>query len=410
VPTSLDTYSDIVARALAAGRATIARDWLVRLHALLDVEPNEVFPTSDLLDHIPSLIDAIAGYLRAPEQEEIAANTVVIDKARQLGVLRHSQRASVHQLLREYEILGEILETFVATLTEQQQLQPSTSECFDVLGRLTRAVRALMRTTVDTFVAEYTATIAERNERLEQFNRMASHEMRTPLGTLVVAATLLANPEITSDSQKLPQLVGIVKNNVDRLSWLVQHLQRLAKLDAADELNQQRVDVSALANEVAAQLEEMAQARQVTVVVDNSLPTVVIDPARLELILLNLVSNGIKYRSPTTANAFVAMENVHTPQRAGDPWVFRVRDNGIGIPEEAQDAVFKRFFRAHEHLDVALGTTGSGLGLSIVVECVKALDGTVTCESEPGRGTTFIVTLPTGAATTADAAVSERTD
>ena len=396
----LDTYADMVARALAKERAAISQQWLVRLQELLDVGANEVFPTSELLDHIPSLIDAIAGYLRAPEHEEIAANTTVIDKARELGVLRHQQRASVHQVLREYEILGEILETFIAQITLTGGLSPTPDECFDAIARVTHAVRALMRTTVDTFIAEYTAAIAERNERIDQFNRMASHEMRTPLGTLVVAAELLAKPEITGEPQRLTQLTGIVKNNVDRLCWLVQHLQRLAKLDHATETpTQQRVDVSVLASEVRRQLQDMAHAREVNIQIDEQMPTIVTDPARLELILLNLVSNGIKYRNPAVPEAFVAVEIVRPPSEGATEWTFRVRDNGIGIPEEAQDAVFRRFFRAHEHLDHALGTSGSGLGLSIVVECVKALRGSIQCHSRAGEGTTFVVTLPVMEAT-----------
>jgi signal transduction histidine kinase len=395
LPRTVDTFAGAVARALAAERAAIAQQWLVRLHELLDVGANEVFPTSDLLDHIPTLIDAVATYVRAPEHEEIAANTTVIDKARELGVLRHAQRASVHQLLREYEILGEILESFVTDFTSRNGLTPTAGECFEVIGRLTRAVRALMRTTIDTFVAEYTATIAERNERIDQFNRMASHEMRTPLGTLVVAAELLAKPEVSGDAQRLPQLTSIVKNNVDRLCWLVQHLQRLAKLDSGlDAPSQQRVDLSTMADEVRRQLEDMARAREVEIRLDGTLPAVVTDPARLELILLNLVSNGIKYRHPEVRDAFVAVQTVEPPIDGATHWAFAVRDNGIGIPEEAQDAIFRRFFRAHEHLDTALGTTGSGLGLSIVVECVKALGGTIQCNSRAGEGTTFLVRLP----------------
>ena len=69
---------------------------MTRLHDVLTVKPNEVFPSDYLLDHIPSLICEIAVYLRAPADEEIAANAAVIDKARELGTLRHEQKASVH--------------------------------------------------------------------------------------------------------------------------------------------------------------------------------------------------------------------------------------------------------------------------------------------------------------------------
>lgn len=393
--TMLDTYADIVARALAAERTSIAEQWLVRLHAILDVAAIEVFPSADLLDHIPALVDDIAAYLRAPEDEEIAANAAVIDKARKLGMLRYNQKASVHQLLREYEILGEILEEFVAGATERLHLTPTPVQCFEVVGRLTRAVRTLMRTTVDTFTAQYTAVIDERNDRIDKFNRMASHELRTPIGTLVFAATLLGNRDITADTRRLDQVVSVVRNNVERLSWLVQNLQRMARFDQAhDTPNHQRVDLGVLANEVRRQLQEMAEARGVDVRVDGQLPTIVADPARVELVLLNLVSNGIKYRDPGKGHALVEILSAQAATGDSPTCVFEVRDNGIGIPVDAQEAIFQRFYRAHEHLDTTLGVSGTGLGLSIVVECVKALGGTITCESTPGRGTAFQVTLP----------------
>ena len=73
-----------------------------------------MFPSPQLLDHVPELLREIAAYLRAPADEEIAANTRVMAKAAELGVLRFDQRASVHQLLREYQMLAEVLETFFA--------------------------------------------------------------------------------------------------------------------------------------------------------------------------------------------------------------------------------------------------------------------------------------------------------
>jgi two-component system phosphate regulon sensor histidine kinase PhoR len=71
-----------------------------------------------------------------------------------------------------------------------------------------------------------------------------------------------------------------------------------------------------------------------------------------------------------------------------------VRDNGLGIADADQTAVFDRFFRAHAHLDQELGVTGTGLGLAIVADCVQALGGTIRCESALGQGTSFFITLP----------------
>src|SRR3954468_14920789 len=130
-------YPSLISLRMTGERVAIASSWLERLRELLTVTANEVFPSAELLDHIPSLVDEIAAYLAAPADEAIAANAAVMDKARELGLLRHAQHASAHQLLHEYEILGEILESFLVDETARLPLQPTVAECFDVHRRLT---------------------------------------------------------------------------------------------------------------------------------------------------------------------------------------------------------------------------------------------------------------------------------
>ena len=328
---------------------------------MLTVEPNAVFPSDQLLDHIPALIGDIATYVKAPADEEIAANAAVIEKARELGVLRHEQRASVHQLVREYEILGEVLEAFVVDVTERLALQPTAAESFEVLRRITRAIRTLMRTTVDTFVSEYTSTIQERNERIKSFNRMASHELRSPIGTLLFAAAMLEKDVVRLDPERVARIASTISSNADRLSRLVANLERLSRLtDSIDVPSQQEIEVQALATEVARQVDDMAASRDVTIRIDAAaVPPLVVDPARLELVLLNLVSNGIKYCDPDKADRFIEIAALLD---SGDTCTIAVRDNGLGIPEQDQAAIFERFYRAHAHLDGTLGVTGTGIG------------------------------------------------
>lgn len=389
-----ESYSAALSQRLVAESHTLAARWLERLKDLLAVEANDVFPSAALLDHIPALIGEIAAYLRAPADEEIAANTAVINKACELGTLRHRQRASVHQLLREYEMLADILETFVIEETARLGLHPSPQECFGILRRLTRASATLMRTTVDTFVAAYTATIEERNERIQQFNQMASHEMRSPIGTLLFAAAALRIDSVRADADRMDKVVSTIQSNAERLSWLVQNLQRLARLtEPQDAPSEQRVEIDALATEVARQLAEMAASRKVAIRIVRPLPALVGDPARLELTLLNLVSNAIKYSDAKKPESFVEIAWLPAD---GDPHTCTivVRDNGLGIGESEVTAIFDRFFRAHAHLDGDLGVSGSGLGLAIVAECVEALHGSIRCESKWMEGTSFFITLP----------------
>jgi signal transduction histidine kinase len=392
-----ENYTAIVSQRVAAERLTLASRWLEQLQTLLTVTANEVFPSNQLLDHIPLLINQIADYLRAPADEEIAANTGVIEKARELGLLRHRQRASVHQLLREYEILGDILEQFVVDETARLGLQPTAAECFDLLRRLTHSAQTLMRTTVDTFVSAYTDEIEQRNEQIRSFNRMVSHELRSPIGTLLFAAAVLQIDGVSTDPARLAKVTTTIRSNAERLSLLVQNLQRLTQMtETVDAVTEQVIDLGSMAAEVARQLQDMADARGVDIRIGGDLPSVRSDPARVELVLINLVSNGIKYSDASKPTSYV---EITAETNCGGPaedraCVLAVRDNGLGIATDAQAGVFDRFVRAHAHLDSELGVTGAGLGLSIVSDCVHALGGSIRLESEPGQGSTFFISLP----------------
>ena len=389
---TVQDYPSVIAARMAGERLALAGQWLARLRELLTVDANDVFPSDQLLDHIPSLVEPIAHYLAAPADEEIAANAAVMDKARELGLLRHDQRATAHQLLHEYEILGELLEAFLVGETERLGLSPSIAECFEVQRRLTRAVRVLMRTTVDTFISEYTTTIQDQTERIKAFNRAASHELRSPIGTLMFAGALLETDAVRQDPQRLSKVVGTVKSSADRLSWIVENLQRIARMsESVDGPSEQQVDLRLLSEEVARQLADMAATRAVAIRVADGLPALHADPARLELILLNLVSNAIKYSDAQKPESFV--EIAAADGEGGGPTIV-VRDNGLGIALADQESIFERFFRAHAHLDGELGISGTGLGLAIVADCVQALGGTIRCESAQGDGTAFYVTLP----------------
>ena len=310
-----EDYASVIAVRMAAERLTLSARWLARLREVLTVSANEVFPSEHLLDHIPLIVDQIARFLSAPEEEEIAANAAVMDKARELGLLRHEQRATAHQLLHEYEMLGEILEAFLVEETDRLGLQPSVAECFGIQRRLTRAVRVLMRTTVDTFIAEYTATIQEQHERIHAFNRTASHELRSPIGTLRFAGALLEHDAVRQDPQRLAKVAATVRTSADRLSWLVENLQRIAQMrDAVDVPSEQRVELTQLAAEVARQLSEMAAARGVTIRVAPDLPGLLGDPARIELVLHQPGRERGQIQRPAEARA-VRGDRARAPDR-----------------------------------------------------------------------------------------------
>jgi signal transduction histidine kinase len=147
-----------------------------------------------------------------------------------------------------------------------------------------------------------------------------------------------------------------------------------------------------MTDDVIEQLREMADAREVNVRVVSSLPAVTIDAARLELVLVNLISNAIKYSDPAKPERFV--EIAPAPSARPNACTLSIRDNGIGIAENDLRSIFARFYRGRPERDRELGTTGLGLGLSIVADCVDAVKGDIRVESTLGEGTTFFVELP----------------
>jgi signal transduction histidine kinase len=387
-------FVSLIADRILAEHVSLSARWLERLVGLLPVNANDVFPTDRLLDHVPMLIREVAAYVRTPADEAIGANTAIIAKAQELGALRHSQQASVHQLLAEYRLLGGILTTFVQEELARLGRSPTAVEAVEVIRRLNDAIWILTQTTVDTFVAEYTATIGSHSARLESFNRMVSHELRQPLGTLMYALPLVRVEVGRGDTERFEHFLGVMERNVLRLVQQMEQLEALSRLQAkqADAPDVQQVEVSTVAWEVSRQLREMADARDVKVYVGETLPVIVIDTARLEMILMNLVSNAIKYSDPEKPERFVSVETAPTD----DPnfACIVVRDNGLGIPEGSLTTVFRRFVRAHPDRDGDLKVRGSGLGLAIAAECAEGVGGSIRVESTVGVGTSFFVSIP----------------
>ena len=384
--TAGDFGSLIGARMREEHRALASR-WLSRLDDLLPVETNEVFPTQSLLDHIPELISEIASHLAEGEGDEFTANTFVMDKARELGELRYEQRASVHQLLREYRVLGAILVSFVEQETQVFGIVPP-SNVITVLSRVSQAVAVLQQTTVETFIAKYTSRIDEQTRRLENFNRMVSHELRQPIGALQFAFRLIEKSD--SDSARSGYL-EVVERNLTRLVRMTDQLAMMSRLKPpTDSAQTQLLGLGIVAREVVRQLRDMAERRGVAVRISEELPVIDVDVAAVELILVNLLSNAIKYSDPSKAERFVEISGSSDDERC----TLEVRDNGVGIAEADIPHIFEREYRAHANRDHELGTDGFGLGLAIVRDCVTDQAGTITVESTVGEGTTFCVTLP----------------
>jgi signal transduction histidine kinase len=385
-------FGTAMALRIEDSRQLLASRWFEELKRVVPVAENEIFPGDELLGQIPALIREIATFLRTPAGEAIAANAVITARATELGHLRHAQHASLRQVLREYRGLRATVAEFIKEEIDRVALEPTVDEVIDLMERLETVIDVLLRTTVDTFVAEYTETITQHAARLEGFNRMVTHELRQPLGVLLFGVKLLQSVDPVARRSRHDQILGTVQRNVARIDDTLKKLLAVSRSSGSDNSQVQQVDIGAMLSEIRSELKEAAAARSVRVVVDDHLPTVTIDPTRLELVLTNLISNAIKYSDPDKPDRFVSVNGTPTPRT--ETWALAIRDNGIGIAEADLRSIFGRFYRGHPERDNELGTSGLGLGLSIVADCVDALKGDIHAESVLGEGTTFFVELP----------------
>lgn len=380
-----------LAESIRAGRKALVARWVERIAARVALDPNRVFPTHELLDHVPLLMDGIADYLENPA-DEISADIPVLGKAVELGELRHAQGFDAHQILKEYEILGGILFDHLAEVASGLSEPCGADELLVCAHRVFRALAVIQQVTTGHFLRLADERVKEREDRLRGFNRSLSHEMKNRIGAVRGANDLLREPGIGADPASRERFTGIIARNAEGMREMLESLLELSRMESGV-TPPRNVLLPDAAGEVARQLREFAEARGVDLRLAGDLPPVEVPAAVVELCLTNYLSNAVKYRDPTSPEPWVRVEGeVRTgTAAAGCEVVVRVRDNGLGVPPEAREKLFQRFFRAHE--GTVTGEEGTGLGLAIVRETVESVDGRAWAEFD-GGGSVFAFAVP----------------
>ena len=223
--------------------------------------------------------------------------------------------------------------------------------------------------------------LAEQSRR--EFTANVSHELKTPLQGIIGSAELLESGMVKEED--VPRFVGHIRDEAQRLVTLIGDIIRLSQLDEGVDVPREPVDLLAVANEAAHDLQGAAEARKVTLTVDGERAQIVGARRLLYEIVYNLCENAVKY------NRDGGSVSVHVAQSDSSVSVC-VADTGIGIAPEHQSRIFERFYRVDKSHSKASG--GTGLGLSIVKHAVAYHHGMIDLQSEPGKGTTITVTFP----------------
>ena len=222
-----------------------------------------------------------------------------------------------------------------------------------------------------------------------EFVSLVSHEFRTPLTSIKGYTDLLTSGEVGELSEDQKEFLQIVQTNADRLMALINDLLDISRLEQGRvELREGAVDVAPLIQSslLAMQLQMQSKQQRLITNLEQPLPLVRGDIVRISQILNNLLSNAHKYTPPGGTITISA-----APE--GEMLRVSVADTGVGLTEEEQSHLFTRFYRAKNSATQDVG--GTGLGLSITRMLVEMHGGTITVQSQPGKGSTFSFTLPT---------------
>src|SRR3954463_1160353 len=186
---------------LRAAKQELVTQWLNRISERVAISTRRVFPTDALINHVPLLIEGIAGYLKRPGRE-IDSKAPVVAKAMELGALRHEQGFDAYELLKEYEMLGEIMFDFLANCAEQIPPDAPRGDFLAVWQRLAQAIELIRQATVSHFLRLQSAQINERENRLRKFNRAVTHELKNKVHTMANAASALGEGWVTDGERQ----------------------------------------------------------------------------------------------------------------------------------------------------------------------------------------------------------------
>lgn len=224
-----------------------------------------------------------------------------------------------------------------------------------------------------------------------QFLSNVTHELRNPIGAIKQSISVIlegVTGELTEPQRKF---LSNAKRNLDRLSALVDDILDLSKLEAKKmDLSLRGSRVENVINEVCETLGTWVKNKDITLLKDipEELPEITIDPDRIIQVLINIISNAIKF---TPQDGTITVGAKLSPKK--DFMLCTVKDTGVGIPKEDLSKIFGKFQQAKNRS--AGDKSGTGLGLTIAQELVQLHGGTITVASEEGKGTTFTFTLST---------------
>lgn len=257
---------------------------------------------------------------------------------------------------------------------------------------LKNILSSILFTGLILFCFIYTINVIVQQKKVSEmkndFINNMTHEFKTPIATISLASDSILNPNIIGDQSKIKRFLGIIKQENKRMLSQVEKVLQMAVLDRKDFiLNKSEVNMIDVINQAATHTGLLVESKNgiVRTHMRSKRPTIIADQTHISNLVHNLLDNAYKY-SQERPEIDICLEDKGTGVK------ITVKDNGIGMTSENQKHIFDKFYRVHtgNRHDVK----GFGLGLSYVKAIVDAHDGTISVQSELGKGSSFMVVLP----------------
>jgi PAS domain S-box-containing protein len=291
--------------------------------------------------------------------------------------------ADIEKLLKGEKVIKEWLFKDASgndILAEMSIIMPSDTDKFQVYVNI---VDVTEKSIIKEKLKQQLEELKKTNSELDRFVYSASHDLRSPLKSLLGLSNMMIDDISPDDRNQLEQM-GMMQSSIIKLDNFIEDILDYSR-NARKEVAMRAIDFKQTIDEIMKNLAHMDGADSIELKFEiNQKIEFISDRARVNMIFNNIISNAIKYKDNSKENAFIAI-NVDC---STDFATISIEDNGIGIDEKNQGRIFDMFYRATNL------STGSGLGLYIAKEAIEKINGTMKIESELTQGTKFSITIP----------------
>jgi hypothetical protein len=384
---------------LAERSQTIVDQWVEAVFEDQQIKSADQLSPTAIRDHIPHILAALATVLAETQQSDVET---IIRASLQHGTLRAGQGFDPTEIAREYHLLrSQIIHVLRADL-----LQRTAEEVLRAVALIDAVVDGAIAQCFKSYVAERLQELDKLRGQLvltnQELDRLVNssqenlsvlaHELKTPLTSIIGYSELFLRqqqqPTVRDTPHSLEHIERVVRNS-RQLLRLINDTLELSRCEAGQMLLRlEPTNVRGVIQTVFGVIQPLAASSGLQLLLDDERAPdrVVTDPLRLQQILVNLMSNAIRYTE-------VGEVTLQCRVLSDGWWSIAVSDTGIGIAEANQTRVFEPFFQVLPSEPDRL-TNSTGLGLAIVSRMVKLLQGEISLTSEVGVGSTFTVVLP----------------